>query len=88
MSSEQNPPLVAKAGPYVVELEAGKRYWWCACGRSRNQPFCDGSHQGTGIEPIEFSVDENKKYGLCGCKHSHNKPFCDATHHKLENQLA
>ncbi len=73
-----------KKGPYVVELEAGKSYWWCSCGRSKQQPFCDGSHQGTGLAPLEFSVDESKKYGLCGCKHTNNPPFCDATHKDLD----
>ena len=76
-------PVIAKKGPYVVELEADKDYYWCSCGRSENQPFCDGSHKGTIFEPVKFSVDEEKKYGLCGCKHTKNKPFCDREHSKL-----
>ena len=76
-------PVVAKKGPYVVELEVGKDYYWCACGRSENQPFCDGSHKDTKFEPVKFSVDEEKKYGLCGCKHTKNSPFCDREHSKL-----
>ena len=76
-------PIVAKKGPYVVELEVGKKYYWCSCGRSESQPFCDGSHKGTDFEPVEFSVDEAKKYGLCGCKHTKHAPFCDREHTKL-----
>ncbi len=75
-------PVVAKKGPFVVELEPGK-YWWCACGRSANQPFCDGSHQGTEFTPVEFEITEKRKVGLCGCKHTSNQPFCDATHKNL-----
>lgn len=77
-------PVVTQKKPYVVELEPGVSYWWCACGRSANQPFCDGSHVGTGLEPVEFTVEEKKKYGLCGCKHTGKRPFCDATHRNLE----
>ena len=68
--------------PYVTELEAGT-YWWCTCGRSNQQPFCDGSHQGTDFQPLEFTVDEHKKYGLCGCKQTRNPPFCDGGHKDL-----
>lgn len=77
-------PVIAQRKPCVVELEPGTSYWWCACGRSANQPFCDGSHEGTGLEPVEFTVQEKKKYGLCACKHTQNAPFCDATHRNLE----
>jgi len=76
-------PRVAKKGPYEVELEAGKSYHWCACGKSQNQPFCDGSHKGTGVSPVAFTASETGKAYLCGCKHSGNKPFCDGSHHKL-----
>ena len=76
-------PVVAKKGPYVVELESGKSYYWCSCGRSESQPFCDGSHKDTNLEPLKFEVEEQKKYGLCGCKHTKNTPFCDREHSKL-----
>lgn len=76
-------PVIAKKGPYVVELELGKAYYWCACGRSESQPFCDGTHKDTSLEPVKFEVDEQKKYGLCGCKHTKNAPFCDRKHSKL-----
>lgn len=75
-------PVIAKKGPYPVELEPGD-YWWCACGRSKNQPFCDGSHKETEFSPLKFTITEKKKYALCGCKHTANPPFCDATHKKL-----
>ncbi|MCS7189050.1 MAG: CDGSH iron-sulfur domain-containing protein [Bacteroidia bacterium] len=68
--------------PYRVSLEVGT-YWWCACGRSQKQPFCDGSHKGTGISPLKLSIEEPKKVWLCGCKHTQNPPFCDGTHKNL-----
>jgi CDGSH-type Zn-finger protein len=71
-----------KNGPFVVEVEA-KAYWWCACGRSKNQPYCDGSHKGSGFSPIKVEFTEKKRVAWCGCKHSGNKPFCDGTHSKL-----
>ena len=74
--------VVAKKGPYVVELDEGT-YYWCSCGRSENQPFCDGSHKGTDFEPVEFKATEKKKYGLCGCKHTKKQPFCDGQHRDL-----
>ncbi len=76
-------PVIAKRGPCVVELEAGKEYWWCACGRSKNQPFCDGSHEGTGIQPVQFVEDQGGKRGLCCCKHTKNPPYCDGSHNDL-----
>jgi len=69
-------------GPIALELQAGK-YAWCACGKSQKQPFCDGSHKGSGIAPLLFEVTEAKKYFLCACKHTHNPPFCDGSHSKL-----
>ncbi|HKK07011.1 MAG TPA: CDGSH iron-sulfur domain-containing protein [Gammaproteobacteria bacterium] len=75
-------PVIAQKGPYPQELAPGD-YWWCACGRSKNQPFCDGSHQGTEFTPVKFTVSEDRKVWLCGCKHSSNAPFCDGTHNRL-----
>ena len=77
-------PEVAQKEPYVVEIEEGKKYAWCACGRSSNQPFCDGSHKGTGIIPHVFKADETKTAYFCGCKQSGNAPFCDGTHNSLD----
>jgi CDGSH-type Zn-finger protein len=76
-------PHIAQKKPYVVELEPGKEYWYCACGHSNDQPWCDGSQKAYGLSPVSFTVDEKKKYGLCGCRHSKNLPFCDGTHKTL-----
>ncbi len=75
-------PVCAQKSPYAVELEAGE-YYWCACGLSKNQPFCDGSHAGTDIVPQAFTVTEAGKKYLCGCKASKKTPFCDGSHQKL-----
>lgn len=77
-------PIIAQKAPYAVELEAGKTYAWCACGRSGNQPFCDGSHQGTGITPKVFEAEETKTAYLCGCKQTASPAFCDGTHATLD----
>jgi len=76
-------PETPQKAPYVVELEAGKDYWWCACGKSANQPFCDGSHRGGPFQPVRFTAQQTGKVWLCGCKHTGNKPFCDGTHKSL-----
>jgi CDGSH-type Zn-finger protein len=75
-------PVIAQRGPFEVELAPGE-YWWCACGRSKNQPFCDGSHKGSGFTPKQLNVSAPEKFWLCGCKHSGNKPHCDGTHKKV-----
>lgn len=76
-------PRIAQKGPFAVEVKAGERYTWCACGRSESQPFCDGSHKGTGITPKTFKAEKSETVYLCGCKRSHAKPFCDGTHATL-----
>ena len=75
-------PMIAERVPAVLELEPGT-YHWCACGRSKNQPFCDGSHKGTGLSPVAFEITEKKKVALCQCKHTKNPPFCDGSHKNL-----
>lgn len=75
-------PKIAAKFPKMVMLEPGT-YFWCACGRSNNQPFCDGSHQGTGFTPLAFDIKEKKDAWLCQSKRSKNKPFCDGTHKTL-----
>jgi glutamate synthase domain-containing protein 2/CDGSH-type Zn-finger protein len=76
-------PVIADRKPKAVTLSKGDSYAWCACGRSTNQPFCDGSHAGTGLEPVSFEAQEDGEAFLCLCKHSSNKPYCDGTHASL-----
>ena len=73
-------PIIADLKPAKVDLEAGKEYFWCQCGQSKSQPFCDGSHAGTDITPLKFTADKTETAGLCQCKSSANAPFCDGTH--------
>ncbi len=75
-------PVVADKRPMVLELAPGT-YWWCACGRSQKQPWCDGSHKGTPFRPVKWEVTEKKRYALCLCKHTQNPPLCDGNHKKL-----
>ncbi|NIR61930.1 MAG: CDGSH iron-sulfur domain-containing protein [Gammaproteobacteria bacterium] len=75
-------PMIAQKGPYALELDPGT-YYWCACGRSKSQPFCDGSHEGTGLQPVPFTLDARREVALCGCKRCATKPFCDGTHSSL-----
>lgn len=81
--SINNSPIIAAKSPIKVELEKGKNYYWCKCGRSNNQPFCDGSHAGTDIAPMKFTADKTGSSALCQCKASANAPFCDGTHARL-----
>jgi CDGSH-type Zn-finger protein len=75
-------PDMPQKAPYEVDLQPGT-YWWCSCGKSKNQPFCDGSHQGTEFTPVEVKIDKPGKQWLCGCKRTGNPPFCDGAHNKL-----
>lgn len=68
--------------PYSVNVEKGESYHWCACGRSKNQPFCDGSHEGTSFTPVAFTAEKTETAYLCGCKKTASTPFCDGTHAK------
>lgn len=76
-------PDIPQKSPFAVEVEAGKSYWWCACGKSKSQPFCDGSHKGTSFTPVEYKAEKSEKVWFCGCKHSAKKPLCDGSHKKL-----
>ena len=76
-------PLMPQKSPYRVDVEAGKTYWWCACGKSAKQPYCDGSHRGTEFSPIKFEATQNESYPFCGCKKTGKEPRCDGTHRSL-----
>ena len=76
-------PQIAQKAPFKVELEEGKTYFWCSCGKSTKQPFCDGSHKGSTFTPVKFTAEATKTAFLCGCKHSAKQPFCDGAHKAL-----
>ena len=73
-------PEIAQKSPYSVEVESGKVYFWCACGKSSKQPFCDGSHKGTGFAPKKYTSDKDRIVYFCGCKQSRRAPVCDGSH--------
>ena len=77
MSIDQ--PVVGKT-PIEVLVERGKTYWWCACGLSKQQPFCDGSHKGTQFTPVRYQATETETKAFCVCKRTQSRPFCDGTH--------
>jgi len=74
---------IAQKAPYGVAVEAGKSYYWCACGLSKSQPFCDGSHKGSEFTPVKYEAPEAKTVYFCGCKQTANAPLCDGAHKKL-----
>jgi len=76
-------PYIADTKPKAIELKAGETVWWCSCGRSKDQPLCDGSHQGTGFEPVEFTADKDGKFFFCLCKRSAKRPLCDGSHKQV-----
>ena len=75
-----NEAKIAQMSPYATEVEEGKTYYWYACGRSKGQPFCDGSHQGTEFSPLEFTADKDERYFFCACKQTGSPPMCDGSH--------
>jgi len=77
-------PIIAAINPKKVALVEGKDYYFCACGRSQNQPFCDGSHAGTDFKPKAFKAQKTGDAYLCQCKYSSNQPFCDGTHKQFD----
>lgn len=78
-----NKPKIANIKPAAIELKAGEKYFWCACGHSSNQPLCDGSHKGTKFTPLAFVAAEDTTAYLCQCKHTANPPYCDGSHKRF-----
>ena len=78
----QDLPKMADTSPIEIDLESGKDYWFCTCGLSNKQPFCDGSHKGTGLKSHKFTAEKTGKAWLCMCKKTGNRPFCDGSHSK------
>ncbi|MBE1284226.1 MAG: CDGSH iron-sulfur domain-containing protein [Rhodobacteraceae bacterium] len=76
-------PIIAQKSPIAVEVTEGKSYFWCSCGKSSKQPFCDGSHKGSDFAPMKYTAEADKKLFFCACKHSDKKPLCDGSHSKL-----
>ena len=66
--------------PFACQVEAGENYFWCACGLSQNQPYCDGSHRDTDFTPVKYTAEESGKVFFCGCKSTANAPLCDGSH--------
>ena len=75
--------VVAQKAPYKVDVEEGKNYFWCSCGKSAKQPFCDGSHQDTSFQPLRYTAEKTGTVYFCGCKASDRSPLCDGAHNKL-----
>lgn len=76
-------PIISSKMPIISDLKAGQTYYWCACGRSASQPFCDGSHKATALEPLAFTAEKDESVYLCNCKKTKTPPFCDGTHREL-----
>ena len=78
-----NVPDIGGRQPIAVNVETGNSYWWCACGRSKKQPFCDGSHKGSAFTPVEWKADKSEEAWFCACKRTNRQPMCDGSHKRL-----
>jgi CDGSH-type Zn-finger protein len=83
MADQQPVPECAQKAPYPVDVTAGKTYWWCSCGLSKKQPFCDGSHKGGPFSPQSWTAEKDGKAWFCGCKQTGKAPMCDGRHKAL-----
>ena len=75
--------MIAGTAPIGIDVEAGKDYWWCACGQSKKQPFCDGSHKGSSFTPLQWSATETRRVAFCTCKQTATQPLCSGAHSAL-----
>lgn len=78
-----NCPHISQKAPYPITVEAGKTYHWCTCGLSSTQPFCDGTHKGSGFKSMKYVAEESRTLYFCGCKQTGAQPLCDGSHLKL-----
>ena len=76
-------PVMAQKSPFAVDVQEGRSYWWCACGMSNSQPFCDGSHKGSAFAPMEYKAAASRTVYFCGCKRSGKTPLCDGAHNRI-----
>jgi CDGSH-type Zn-finger protein len=76
-------PVLAQKSPFAVNVQEGRKYWWCACGMSKKQPFCDGSHKGSGFGPVEYQATASRTVYFCGCKRTGKSPLCDGAHNRI-----
>jgi CDGSH-type Zn-finger protein len=83
MSEATPTPNIAQKAPFPIEVEAGRSYWWCTCGRSSKQPFCDGTHKGSAFSPLQYTAAQDGRVWFCGCKHTGKAPLCDGRHKAL-----
>jgi CDGSH-type Zn-finger protein len=83
MTETTPKPTIAQKAPYPVQVEAGKSYWWCTCGNSAKQPFCDGTHKGGAFSPLKYTAEKDGQAWFCGCKASARAPLCDGRHKAL-----
>lgn len=80
---ESKKPVVKQYAPIQVNLKKGETYYYCTCGRTSNEPFCDGSHEGTQFKPMAFKAEKDESTYLWACKQTNNPPYCDGSHKNL-----